>query len=186
MGYSIRREHVTHNEKLLEALDVKLAKGEIFTLEPRGDMTPSQVAYQIRNVLKSAETFEEYGYAHLASQVRVAQKSDRVELSPRYGFAKAKVMSDVAAMEYLLNETRDFVTLTFRLGDTSIEDFASALEDWKITSVRENADEKSTTVSFERKELTEDSPFSVLSAADSPDYEDHIQSLLEDAEAEDE
>lgn len=183
MGYSIKREHVAHNKKVLQAIEDKISAGDTFILRPRKGMTASQVAFQIRNILKSAEAFEDYGFAHLASQVTISTKAKEVEIAPRYGYAEPRILSDLAALEHLMQTNENFLTLTFHLrGD--IEDFVDALGDeWKVTSIHENEEAESVTVSFAREiEESADSPFSILSASESTDYDEYLKKLMDEVE----
>ena len=180
MGYSIKIEHVKQNLKLLEAIEATLLEGKVFTIKPVEAKTVSQIAFQIRNVLKCAEHFPELDFGHLSSQITIAVKPHGVELRPRYGFARPKQLSELDVISALMNETSNYVTYLFMPSDRYEEaSMCSVLsEDWNVTVLIIN-DDGSVKLHLSRKDVDEgESAFSVLgSSASSPDFDDYIKRL---------
>ena len=182
MGYSIKIEHVIQNKQLLEAIESTLLDGKVFIIKPVEAKTVSQIAFQIRNVFKCAEHFPELGFGHLSSQITIGIKPHGVELRPRYGFAKPKVLSELDVISALMNEPSNFVTYIFlpsdRYEEATLRDVLE--EDWDITELIPH-DDGNVTIHLSRKNMAESiSAFSVLGkGASSEDFDDYIQRLTE-------
>lgn len=85
MAYNITEWKVTENEELLAHLDDEaLGKGRKVHLDV-GDKSPASAQYQVHEILKSAEFYDEYGYGHLRDELSVGidTKEGTVVVYPR-------------------------------------------------------------------------------------------------------
>ncbi len=182
MGYSIRPEHVTHNAKLLEAIEATLLEGRIFIIKPVEGKSVSQIEFQIRNVLKSAEHYPDLGFGHLSSQIKISAKVHGVELHPRYGFAAPRELNELDVVTSLLTEIKSYVIHTFRPSDHYDEAaFIDTIGEWKISNMEHNAD-GTITVNLTREVEESATAFSVLgTGAESESFDEYIQKLTEES-----
>lgn len=86
MAYYPTRETVRRNQDLLTEIRYAVTDKEPLVLEPQEGQSVGGARYWVRNLLKSAEIYSDFGYADLAGMVTVGITNDgRVRIVPKTG-----------------------------------------------------------------------------------------------------
>lgn len=90
MGYSTSRAKARDNKELFHQIEMAIEDGRAISFKPSLNQTPTALEFQIRNALKSAQAYPEFGFDHLDDQVTVSQQGGQVTIKPRTKAIKAE------------------------------------------------------------------------------------------------
>lgn len=188
MGYYIKREHVERNLKLLQNIRDHLNRGEILTLTYENE-SPSRIEYKIRNVLKSAETYTEFGFSDLFDKVTLSVKGNSILVKPRYPGVTSygDVVDESGALQQVINQSGTVGQIRFRpspsYNEQAIREAVDSLG-WIVDSIRSDGSDLIMVIS--RDEIQEprssrrDTAFDILDNADEVSSDSLIKKLEEE------
>ncbi len=143
MGYWITRGAVTDNMELLEQIKDAVAGGTVVRLSV-GHGEPSTLIYHVRQALKSAEFYGDYGFRHLCKAVTVSATDGQIIIKPRsYAVAVDSVQDEMGVIGELVDYQGTFHTLRFRPTDKYVESgIRMACEglSWDVETIKDNGD----------------------------------------------
>lgn len=118
MAYYPSRETVRRNRGLLLAIQRHVELGEPLILEPADGQSLGGARYWVRNLLKSAEVYPDFGFPDLADQVTVSITPDsKVLLKPKSvpsdRAPSVERFDEIMAMSELMAESAKEKALSF-------------------------------------------------------------------------